>query len=72
MNEQREMFYKRPFPTLLRGVALKRKIPETVYVSGIRTRDTRIFSPMLYQLSYGTLSDCGAKVMKVFISTNRV
>ena len=51
-----------------RGVALKRKIPETVYVSGIcfvlllllsgatknRTRDTRIFSPLLYQLSYGT------------------
>ena len=51
-------------------VALKRKIPETVYVSGIcfvlllflsgatknRTRDTRIFSPLLYQLSYGTIA----------------
>ena len=51
------------------GGALKRKIPETVYVSGIcfvsrlllsgttwnRTRDTRIFSPLLYHLSYGTI-----------------
>ena len=23
--------------------------------TGIRTRDTRIFSPLLYQLSYGTI-----------------
>ena len=28
-----------------------------------RTRDTRIFSPLLYQLSYGTISSvCGAKI----------
>ena len=27
-----------------------------------RTGDTRIFSPLLYQLSYGTLLDCGAKI----------
>ena len=25
--------------------------------NGIRTSDTRIFSPMLYQLSYGTIAD---------------
>ena len=34
--------------------------------TGIRTRDTRIFSPLLYQLSYGTitylsLSECKDK-----------
>lgn len=68
MNEQREMFYEPPLNALLRGVALKRKIPEIHCISGIcrvlllfksgatknRTRDTRIFSPLLYQLSYGT------------------
>ena len=33
--------------------------------TGIRTRDTRIFSPLLYQLSYGTIDntfrDCECK-----------
>ena len=33
-----------------------------------RTGDTRIFSPLLYQLSYGTLLNCGAKLEKVFYS----
>ena len=47
------------------GVSLKKKIPETAYVSGIcyvlllllsgatrnRTGDTRIFSPLLWHLS---------------------
>ncbi len=32
----------------------------------IRTGDTRIFSPMLYQLSYGTVLNCGAKVVTIF------
>ena len=33
--------------------------------TGNRTRDTRIFSPLLYQLSYGTLLlKSGAKVQK--------
>ena len=31
-----------------------------------RTGDTRIFSPLLYQLSYGTLLICGAKIWQVF------
>ena len=32
-----------------------------------RTRDTRIFSPLLYQLSYGTfLRKAGAKVLLFF------
>ena len=31
-----------------------------------RTGDTRIFSPLLYQLSYGTLLNCGANLGKVF------
>ncbi len=36
-----------------------------------RTRDTRIFSPLLYQLSYGTLLLCSAaKLHKDFESTN--
>ena len=33
--------------------------------TGNRTRDTRIFSPLLYQLSYGTMafaSNAGAKI----------
>ncbi len=34
-----------------------------------RTGDTRIFSPLLYQLSYGTLRDCAAKVTKLLIFT---
>ena len=43
----------------------KRKTPESLFynnlgvlfcgATGIRTRDTRIFSPLLYQLSYGTI-----------------
>ena len=32
-----------------------------------RTGDTRIFSPLLYQLSYGTLLFCGCKVMLFFL-----
>ncbi len=35
-----------------------------------RTRDTRIFSPMLYQLSYGTLRDCGCKDKCFFLTRN--
>ena len=37
-----------------------------------RTGDTRIFSPLLYQLSYGTivLLFCGAKVGLFFVLTN--
>ena len=31
-----------------------------------RTGDTRIFSPLLYQLSYGTLLNCDAKLGIVF------
>ena len=31
-----------------------------------RTGDTRIFSPLLYQLSYGTLLVCGCKGMTIF------
>ena len=36
----------------------------------IRTGDTRIFSPMLYQLSYGTLSFAIAKVRQIPNSPN--
>ena len=32
-----------------------------------RTGDTRIFSPLLYQLSYGTLLDCGCKSRNYFL-----
>jgi hypothetical protein len=36
-----------------------------------RTSDTRIFSPLLYQLSYGTLFPFGiANVASFFISEN--
>ena len=31
-----------------------------------RTGDTRIFSPLLYQLSYGTLLFCDAKLGNFF------
>ena len=31
-----------------------------------RTRDTRIFSPLLYQLSYGTILERGTKVILIF------
>ena len=31
-----------------------------------RTGDTRIFSPLLYQLSYGTLLNCGCKCREFF------
>ena len=31
-----------------------------------RTGDTRVFSPLLYQLSYGTLLDCGCKGSETF------
>ena len=41
--------------------------------TGNRTRDTRIFSPLLYQLSYGTslvlckpFRNCGAKIERYF------
>ena len=47
------------------GVWRKRKTPKLLFynnlgvlfcgATGIRTRDTRIFSPLLYQLSYGTI-----------------
>ena len=33
-----------------------------------RTGDTRIFSPLLYQLSYGTLRFCDAKLLLFFES----
>ena len=32
-----------------------------------RTGDTRIFSPLLYQLSYGTFSVCGCKDKDIFL-----
>ena len=40
--------------------------------TGIRTRDTRIFSPLLYQLSYGTIvcntfRDCECKGRQKFL-----
>ena len=35
-----------------------------------RTGDTRIFSPLLYQLSYGTIVFGGAKIGIKFISAN--
>ena len=39
--------------------------------TGNRTRDTRIFSPLLYQLSYGTLFSFGiAKVVIFFLPPN--
>ena len=44
--------------------------------TGIRTRDTRIFSPLLYQLSYGTIvcatffGIASAKVVQFFDSAN--
>ena len=34
--------------------------------TGNRTRDTRIFSPLLYQLSYGTVFDWGNKGKYLF------
>ncbi len=33
-----------------------------------RTGDTRIFSPLLYQLSYGTFFVCGCKYTIFFLS----
>ena len=33
-----------------------------------RTGDTRIFSPLLYQLSYGTVLFCDAKVEIIFFA----
>ena len=69
----------------------KWKIPELLWNSGIyivfsslesgttrnRTGDTRIFSPLLYQLSYGTIptggefrSDRGAKIRIIFKNPN--
>ena len=33
-----------------------------------RTGDTRIFSPLLYQLSYGTLLVCGCKCRDYFLN----
>ena len=32
-----------------------------------RTGDTRIFSPLLYQLSYGTFFVCGCKDKEFFL-----
>ena len=50
------------------GVGRKRKTPKSLFynnigvlfcgATGIRTRDTRIFSPLLDQLSYGTIMLC--------------
>ena len=39
--------------------------------TGNRTRDTRIFSPLLYQLSYGTMPFflCGRKYERIADST---
>ena len=41
--------------------------------TGNRTRDTRIFSPLLYRLSYGTIGLflTGTKVQRVFQLRNR-
>ena len=38
--------------------------------TGNRTRDTRIFSPLLYQLSYGTVRFGIAKIGIIFIPAN--
>ena len=38
---------------------------------GNRTSDTRIFSPLLYQLSYGTSVFCAAKVLLFFVSARK-
>ncbi len=35
--------------------------------NGIRTSDTRIFSPMLYQLSYGTIADLRVQRYELFL-----
>ncbi len=35
-----------------------------------RTRDTRIFSPLLYHLSYGTFAKRGANIKKTFYLQN--
>ena len=37
-----------------------------------RTGDTRIFSPLLYQLSYGTSLISGAKVVLILESANGI
>lgn len=34
-----------------------------------RTRDTRIFSPLLYQLSYGTVVFCAGKYKAKYLTT---
>ena len=65
------------------GQYIKKKPLKCLYFSGFhdfsfcksgatrnRTGDTRIFSPLLYQLSYGTFSFANAKVRKTFVSAN--
>jgi hypothetical protein len=58
---------------------LKRKNPINIEFTGFlsgtsrnRTRDTRIFSPLLYQLSYGTiaLADANIKCFLTFTNEN--
>ena len=52
----------------------KRHISVSPFLSGAtrnRTGDTRIFSPLLYQLSYGTSLISGAKVELIFESAKR-
>ena len=40
--------------------------------NGNRTSDTRIFSPLLYQLSYGTIIFACAKIMGLFQFTKYI
>ena len=62
------------------GQYIKKKPLKSLYFSGFhdfsfcksgatrnRTGDTRIFSPLLYQLSYGTFSVCGCKDKDIFL-----
>ena len=62
------------------GQYIKKKPLKCLYFSGFhdfsfcksgatrnRTGDTRIFSPLLYQLSYGTFFVCGCKDKEFFL-----
>ena len=53
----------------IRRITKKRVTFVTLFCCGAtrnRTGDTRIFSPLLYQLSYGTFPFCDAKVRFIF------
>ena len=62
------MSVRRPIMTMPRRRIKKKKRLSFVRISSVsgttrnRTGDTRIFSPLLYQLSYGTISFAVAKI----------